>query len=262
MTDDGVGRSIFGADVAGYEHGRPKYPEAVYSALEASGALSPGVDAFEVGPGTGQATGRLIEVGVASLVAIEPDMRLAAHLAARYPAATVLNSGFEDAGLESGSFDLGVAATSFHWIDPQRGLSRVAALLRPGGWWAMWWNLVHDPAGDAFSRAVLPLLREVTLPPSLTGRDHVHWSLDFASRLAEMRAAGMVDPAATMLEFDVEMSAKQLRALYATFSMIRRLDPLIAAATLDAIERVAWDTFGGTVRRTFRVPLYLARKPE
>lgn len=261
MTDD-VGRAIFGVDVAGYEDGRPKYPEAVYSTLKASGALSPGINAFEVGPGTGQATGRLLQAGVASLVAIEPDMRLAAHLAARYPVATVLNSGFEDAALEPASFDLGVAATSFHWIDPRRGLSRVAALLRPGGWWAMWWNLVHDPARDAFSRAVLPLLGDVTLPPSLTGRDHVHWSLDVPTRLTEMRAAGMVDPTSTMLEFDVEMSAKQLRALYATFSMIRRLDPANAASTLDAIERVAWDTFGGAVRRTFRVPLYLARKPE
>lgn len=260
-TDHDVGRSIFGVDVAGYEDGRPKYPEAVYAAPEASGALLRGIDAFEVGPGTGQATRRLLEAGVASLVAIEPDTRLAAYLAARYPAATVINAGFEDADLEPASFDLGIAATSFHWIDARRGLSRAVALLRPGGWWAMWWTLVHDPAGDAFSRAVLPLLRKVTLPPSLSGSDHVHWSLDVPARLAEMRAAGMVDPTSTMLEFEFEMSAKQLRALYATFSMIRRLDPVSARSTLDAIEMVALDVFGGAVRRTFRVPLYLARKP-
>jgi hypothetical protein len=42
-------------------------------------------------------------------------------------------AAFEDASLPNGSFDLAVAATSFHWIDQHSGLRAVANLLRPGG---------------------------------------------------------------------------------------------------------------------------------
>ena len=254
---------IFGADVDGYEDGRPTYPEAVYAALAEAGALRPGITVFEVGPGTGQATARLIEVGVASLAAVEPDPQLAAYLATRFAdtVVEVVNASFEAADLPPGAFDLGIAATSFHWVDPATGLARAHDLLRPGGIWAMWWNLVHDPAGDAFSRALLPILCDVTLPPSLRGATHDHYALRTDDRIADLRDAGFVDVAATILSFDLPMSAARIRALYATFSMVRRLDPLQRSSMLDAIERVAMDDFGGTVARTFRTPLYIARKP-
>ncbi|EQD38338.1 Methyltransferase type 11, partial [mine drainage metagenome] len=47
---------------------------------------------------------------------------------------------FEEVPLRPGSFDLGVAATSFHWLPERRGLRKVARALRPGGWWAAWGN--------------------------------------------------------------------------------------------------------------------------
>jgi len=255
-----VGRHIFGADAEGYASARPHYPESLYTALAAEGALVPGADVFEIGPGTGQASRRLIAADVGSLTLVEPDPVLAGELASLGDPVRVVNAPLEDAGLAPEAFDLGVAATSFHWVDTSRGLSMVRDLLRPGGVWAMWWTVLHDPEADLFSRAVLPLLKDAELPPSLRGPEQRHYSLWTDDRLAELRAAGFVHAAHQMHEMTVRMTAAEMRALYATFSMIRRMESQLRARVLDGIEAVGEQGFGGVIERRFRIPLFLARK--
>lgn len=255
-----VGRHIFGADATGYESARPHYPESLYAALAREGALVSGADVFEIGPGTGQASRRLIAADIASLTLIEPDPVLAGELASLGAPVRVVNAPLEDAGLPLGTFDLGVAATSFHWVDPARGLPLVRDLLRPGGVWAMWWNVLHDPEADLFSRAVLPLLKDAELPPSLRGPEQRHYSLWTDDRLAELRAAGFVHAEHQMHEMTRRMTAADMRALYATFSMIRRMEPALRARVLDGIETIGEQGFGGMIERRFRVPLFIARK--
>ncbi|BBE33519.1 class I SAM-dependent methyltransferase [Sphingosinicella microcystinivorans] len=254
-----VGRHIFGSDAAGYASARPQYPESLYVALAAE-ALTPGADVFEIGPGTGQASRRLIAADIASLTLIEPDPVLAARLADLGNNVRVVNAPLEEAGLPQSAFDLGVAATSFHWVDSARGLPMVRDLLRPGGVWAMWWNVLHDPEQDLFSRAVLPLLKDAELPPSLRGPEQRHYSLWTDDRLAELSAAGFAHVEHQMHELTVRMTAAEMRALYATFSMIRRMAPELRARMLAGIEAVGEQGFGGVIERRFRVPLFIARK--
>lgn len=258
------GRDIFGVDVEGYAAGRPNYSDAVYAHLEKLGALHRDANIFEIGPGTGQASSHILGMGVRSLVAVEPDPRLADHLRARAlddHRLDVVNAAFEDAPLEPARFDLGIAATAFHWVDTEPALAKILTLLRPGGHWAMWWNIVHDAAHDPFSRAVLPLLGDISLPPSLSGPDHEHYSLNTRMRLAELRNAGFVSAEHVMFTRTVPMTAADLRALYATFSMVRRLDEARRADVLDGIEALANERFGGRIERSFRTPLYTARRP-
>jgi len=140
------GRRAFGDDPAGYHGARPEYPEWVYETLTSRCGLHPGAAVFEIGAGTGTATRRLLELGADPLVAIEPDPRLAEFLRANNPdeALTVRVSPFEDVVLEEAAFDLGVSATAFHWLDETPALARIAALLRPGGWWVAMWNEFGD----------------------------------------------------------------------------------------------------------------------
>jgi SAM-dependent methyltransferase len=255
-----VGRHIFGADAAGYESARPHYPESLYAALAAEGALVSGADVFELGPGTGQASRRLIAANVGSLALVEPDPVLARELALLGEPVRIVNAPLEDAALPLGTFDLGVAATSFHWVDPSRGLPMVRDILRPGGVWAMWWNVLHDPEADLFSRAVLPLLKDAELPPSLRGPEQRHYSLWTEDRLAELRAAGFAHAEHQMHELTLRMTAAEMRALYATFSMVRRMEPALRKRVLAGIEAVGQQGFGGIIERRFRVPLFIARK--
>ena len=87
--------------------------------------LAPNTVTFEIGPGTGTATRRLLALGAKPFVAVEPDDRLAAFLRETIPdnALTVVPSTFEEAVLRETSFDLGFSATAFHWLDQDLALT-------------------------------------------------------------------------------------------------------------------------------------------
>jgi len=86
QIDRREGRRLFGADPIAYESARPGHAERVYELLVGRCGLRPGTNVLEIGPGTGQATRRLLDLGASPLVALEPDPALAgldavAHIA-------------------------------------------------------------------------------------------------------------------------------------------------------------------------------------
>jgi SAM-dependent methyltransferase len=86
----------------------------------------------------------------------------------------VIFSLFEEAALDAGSFDLGISATAFHWLDEATALTKIAELLRPGGWWAMDWNVFGDdnrPGADV-RRAIPPSLASVQTTVLAPVRDY------------------------------------------------------------------------------------------
>jgi len=74
------GRRAFGLDPAGYDQARPEYPSEVYHLLKERCGLRSGTRTFEIGPGTGLATKRLLRFGADPLLVVEPDERLADYL--------------------------------------------------------------------------------------------------------------------------------------------------------------------------------------
>jgi 16S rRNA A1518/A1519 N6-dimethyltransferase RsmA/KsgA/DIM1 with predicted DNA glycosylase/AP lyase activity len=74
------GRHLFGNDPKTYAEARPDYPDALYERLTTRCGLLPGTSVFEIGPGPGLATRRLLSLGASPLRAIEPDPRLATFL--------------------------------------------------------------------------------------------------------------------------------------------------------------------------------------
>lgn len=126
-------KTSFDADVAGYEAAPPGYPDALFDLLSARCGLGSAARVLELGPVTGQATVPLLDRG-ATVVAVEPGVAMAARLRERVEGrnCTVVEAEFEQADVR-GPFDLAVAATSFHWVDPALGLDKLANLVRPGG---------------------------------------------------------------------------------------------------------------------------------
>ena len=158
--DRSFGRRAFGADPANYDTVRPAYPDWVFDTLRTTCGLGAGSAVFEIGAGTGSATRALLAAG-AEVVAVEPDARLAGFLRARVtsPSLRVLTQAFDDAHLSEHAFDLGLAATSFHWLDEAPALAKIARLLKPGGWWAALWNVFGDDAyPDPFHKATHGIL--------------------------------------------------------------------------------------------------------
>src|SRR4051812_8498694 len=126
MADRDQLRRTFDAVAERYAAIRPGYlPQTVDDLVELAG-LTPGDRVLEIGCGTGQLTVPLAERGLA-VTAVELGAGLAAVARRRladHPAARVVVGAFEDVELEPGSFDLVVAATAFHWIDPAVRLTR------------------------------------------------------------------------------------------------------------------------------------------
>src|SRR4051794_16075937 len=118
-----------------YDRVRPDYPEAVFEDLTTLAGLRPGSRVLELGCGTGQATVPLATRGF-EVVAIELGAGLAdvarRNLAA-FPRVDIVNAAFEEWPLPPVSFDAAVAATSFHWLDAEVRLAKVADALRSGG---------------------------------------------------------------------------------------------------------------------------------
>ncbi|KTE38402.1 MULTISPECIES: class I SAM-dependent methyltransferase [unclassified Sphingopyxis] len=255
--DRAVGITAFGADVAGYAAGRLDYPDALFEALADHCGLGAGISVLEIGPGTGQATRRLLDAGVARVTAVEPDPALAAHLRDWGEARLDVDQrAFGPAIAGDHSFDLIVAATSFHWLESASALCDVRRLLKPRGAFAMWWNVFQEPGEDRLFNALFDGLAR---PPSLlTGR---HYSLDSKARCTELAAAGLVDVAHVMLRRTVAMTPAALRQLFSTFSAVRNLPADRREARLDAVEQQALRERGERFDRIFRTPLYTARSP-
>jgi SAM-dependent methyltransferase len=222
--------------------------------------LAPKVAVFEIGPGTGKATRRLLELGANPLVAVEPDDRLAIFLRETIAdaALTVVISTFEEAVLPEASFDLGLSATAFHWRDEDLALDKVAKLLRPGGWWAMLSNVFGDPTlPDPFHEATKVLL-DGPLNPS-AGAGDVPFALDAEARLAALERTHAFDNIEHRTSpWSLILDPDQTVALYATYSNIKiRPD---REAVLAELGRVARDEFHGRLTRNMVTSLYLARR--
>ncbi|MEL6767685.1 MAG: methyltransferase domain-containing protein [Pseudomonadota bacterium] len=250
----------FGSDAAGYDAGRLDYPPALYDRLAAAG-LVPGARIFEIGAGTGIATARMLAARPARLTAVEPDPRMAGFLAQRLgadPALEVTVGAFEETALEAGAYDLGTAATAFHWCDAARAAAQAHAALRPGGRLVLFWN-VYRPLEeyDAFGMAVAPFIAAAG-----DDREALRRSLpDIPGITAALEAAGFSAVTPGRIDWTIPLDPAQNRALYASMSNTRALPADRRATLLDAIERTAREAFPNPVERHFHTPFIDAHRP-
>lgn len=158
-------RLVFGTVAEAYDAHRPGYPpELLDELVDAVGA---GARALDAGSGTAKLAGGLAERG-ATGTAVEPDPEMAA-VARRRLAGTVWEvvvGDLETCRVDDGAYELFTCGQAWHWIDPERGLDRVRAALRPGGVAAICWNRAdfdHLPAlradMDAVYRRLAPEMR-------------------------------------------------------------------------------------------------------
>jgi SAM-dependent methyltransferase len=258
-----VGQGIFGQDAAGYDSARLGYPEDVYDRVFARAGSLPGCAVLEVGAGTGLATRDLLARGPARLLAVEPDPHMAEFLrgalAATEPHLSIVNQPFESVELEPGSFDLAVAAASFHWLEPVSALARIRTALRPGGIVALWWNVYRVPGiGDPFADEVVPMLEGIALPPSQGESTHESLNEAWYRGLLESNRFEGIEYMLFRRERTLDPGA--VRALYSTYSFVRQLDSSDRRHLLDRIVDLAESAFGGRVPNVVLTPLYIAAR--
>lgn len=256
-------RTTFDGVAQLYDEVRPGYPEALFDDIVALSGIPPGGRILEIGPGTGQATVPFARRGY-HLLAIELGERLAAvareNLAA-YPGVEVRTGAFEDWPVEEGAFDLAIAATAFHWIDPALGYPKLHRALRPAGAIALFRNehVRTDRSGGFFAAAQEVYRREA---PRMAAHYH---GLPDADAVPDLSAAiartGLFGPALVRrYRWDLEYDAAGYTRVLGTYSDHRRLDGAARERLFRGIAELIDSRFGGRITKGYLTVLSLARR--
>jgi len=133
-----------------YESGRPGYPANIISGVISRTNLNRSSRVLEIGSGPGTATQCFVQLDCA-IDCIEPNadfVDAAQRRFAQHPNIQIFQTTFEDYENRSGSFDVIVAATSFHWINREIAFAKSSSLLRSGGYLVLLWNKELQPIGE------------------------------------------------------------------------------------------------------------------
>jgi len=250
----------FNSAASTYHRGRPPYPDAVFDLLAERCGLGPGVRVLEIGAGNGLATGPLLAAG-AHVVAVEPGEKLAAILAAEHAGdrLEVVIADFESAQL-SGRFDLAVAATSLHWLDPDTATPKIGELVRPGGWLAAWWNEFGDIKRPTEFRDRLDAVYHDLLPAEPAYKDSRSHVLDTDRWRRQLTAGGWFgDVNVEILEWSQTLSADTARSLWSTFPNIAGLPTAEREQFLSRLGSII-DDLGGAVDDPRLTVIYTAAR--
>jgi ubiquinone/menaquinone biosynthesis C-methylase UbiE len=87
---------------------------------------------LDLAAGTGQVTGQLLPLGL-TVVAVEPDQRMRAVFAARFPQDECLDGTAERIPLPDDSLDAVIVGSAWHWFDAPAALTDIARVLHGGG---------------------------------------------------------------------------------------------------------------------------------
>jgi SAM-dependent methyltransferase len=250
-----------------YGRARPGYPQRLVDYLLVLSGLSKRHRILEIGSGTGQLTVPLAEHGL-SLVAVELGAnlaRVARRNLARFEQVEVVVADFDKWPLPLEPFDLVVAATSFHWLDPTTRIPRCARALRPDGALAIVETRWGVGSGDD------PFFRESQ--SCYAGWDPDHDPAfrppkpeELADRYEDFETSRVFDLIAhRRYRCEQEYNAAQYCDLLGTFSNIRAFEEQSRRGFLACIANLIESHFDGRVVRHDLYDLWLARpqrRPE
>ncbi len=134
--------SVFDEAASHYDAARPSYPAALFDELETRTGPLAGQLVLDWGAGTGIASRQLAERG-ARVVSLDIGERMLRLALARSPWAACALADGNNMPIRSATAALTTFAQSWHWFDPELATAEVARVLRPGGFWAAWWNRAH-----------------------------------------------------------------------------------------------------------------------
>jgi SAM-dependent methyltransferase len=253
-------RTIFDEDAELYDRMRPAYPDRLFADLVELVGLGPGDRLLEIGAGTGKATGPLAATGC-RITALEPGPRLAAFAAGRFsrsPNVEVVNDYLETWPVPEDRFDLVVAATAFHWLDPAVRVGKAAEVLRPGGVLAV--IETHHVAGgtEQFFADVQDCYErfDPSTPPGLRLA-----SADQVPRRADTPGSRWFEPAEfRRYPWEVTYAATEHVDLLMTYSNHRALPSPARTGLLDCVKTLIETRYGGQITKRYLTQLWTARR--
>ncbi len=234
MADREARRLSFGSVAADYDRYRPSPPPQALDWLIPPGATA----VLDLAAGTGAVTREIMARNPrpARVVAVEPDERMRAVLAARCAGAEVLDGQGEDIPLPDASVDAVLISAAWHWLDPERAVPEITRVLRVGGTLGVMWTSRDDrvPRVAEFNMLARES-READRPREGRRRREV----------AFPPGTPMSPPEERRVTFSLPMTSEQLAGLLGTYSGVITLDPDrradFARRVRTFLDRQPWD---------------------
>jgi SAM-dependent methyltransferase len=241
VTDRETRRLSFGSVAADYDRYRPAPPPQALDWLIPPDATA----VLDLAAGTGAVT-RLLIGRAARVVAVEPDERMRAVLAARCPEAEVLAGRGEDIPLPDASVDAVVIASAWHWLDHDRAVPEITRVLRPGGALGVIW-VSRDTRVEwtAEFNGLMREAREADRAPDAGAADEPRRDRRRRREVAFPPGAPMSAVEEHTVEYTLPMTKDDLFGLLGTYSGVITLDPATRAdfsqRARDFLDRQPWE---------------------
>ena len=142
---------LFDMAVDHYDAARPQYPEELYDVLDSVAGPLRGKVVADGGTGTGIVARQLLARG-ARVIAFDVGGGMLRYARLRTPHLPLTVADAASIPFRAAAFDLLCFGQSWHWVDQRAGASEAARVVRPGGWWAAWWNHPWADAEPWFER--------------------------------------------------------------------------------------------------------------
>jgi SAM-dependent methyltransferase len=160
-------RHWYSPSALAYHQTRPRYPQTVIEQVFQITELTAASRILEVGCGPAIATLAFATLGC-EMLCLEPNpdfYALAQQTCAALVNVQLKNCAFEEWQPQEQAFDAVLAASSFHWVNPEIGYAKVAQVLKPNGHFIMLWNNELQPSLDLYQK-LSPVYQ--TYAPSLS----------------------------------------------------------------------------------------------
>lgn len=244
-----------------YDQGRREPPEWLFDTLFAESQINErSAHVLEIGCGTGKSTLPLAR-RCERILALEMGANLARiaqqHLA-RFPGVEVRCTRFED-WKPLRQFDLVVAITAWHWLDPAVRFQRAAAALKPGG------MLAFTETEHVYPDGFDPFFEQIQDSYERIGAGRLPWPplpLEMIpDTRAEIELSGLFDDVRVIRHvWTEEFTADEHVALMRTASDHRLMEPSKREWLFSEMKRLIEARPGGRVIKHNLTMLHLARR--
>jgi len=244
-----------------YDHGRREPPAWLYDAIFSTSQLDPATARIlEIGCGTGKSTLPVARRGC-HVLALEMGAnlaRIAQQNLRTFPSVEVLNTRFEDWS-PTEAFDLALAITSWHWIDPAVRYPHAAAALKPGG------TLAFARSEHVFPPGYDPFFEQIQDCYEAIGADRLPRPLPQPESIPDAREEieqfGLFEDIHVIRRlWTEEFTAEEHVALMNTASDHRLMEPSKREELFSEMRRLIASRPGGRVVKHNLMLLHIARK--
>jgi SAM-dependent methyltransferase len=244
-----------------YNKVRPRYPQEIINGAVKVAKLAPESRILELGCGPGNATVSFAKLGF-SMVCLEPSQaacEFAKYNCAAYPNIEIQQTTFEEWKLAPNKFNAVLAATSFHWMNPETAYTKAADALQDDGVLIFLWNMTPQPDYEVYQ--TLHEIYQIYAPSSARyedSRTQANIVQSFGEKAID--SGKFKDLLSHHVLCQITYSVDDYLLLLGTLSPYLKLEISIRDALFTGLRDKINNHFGGSIKITYISAFQVMRK--